>query len=188
MDQNENSGRTVVFSDNSLRELLNFRRDVILNYLKKGCKVILIAPNNADLDIAQENLIYIPISLNRSSMNPFSDLSYFFTIWRLYLKLQPNYIFHYTIKPNIYGSIAAALSRIPTTAMIAGLGYVFTGQNLGCRIARGLYRFAMHFPEKILVLNQYNRDILISKKIASADKIILLTGGEGVNLDRFNNI
>lgn len=102
------------------------------------------------------------------------------------MREKPNYIFHYTIKPNIYGSLAAAILRIPSTAMIAGLGYVFTGNNLGCKIARILYRFAMRFPEKIFVLNQYNRDVIVSTKIAEKDKIILLPGGEGVNLDKFN--
>ena len=69
--------------------------------------------------------------------------------------------------------------------MIAGLGYVFTHKNIGSKIPIFLYRFAMKFPEKIFVLNKYNRDFIIEKKIANKDKIIFLKGGEGINLHKF---
>ncbi len=118
-------------------------------------------------------------------MNPFKDICYFFSLLNIYLKEKPQYIFHYTIKPNIYGSIAAAILKIPSTSMIAGLGYVFTHKNIGSKIAIFLYRFAMRFPEKIFVLNKYNRDFIIKKKIANKDKIIFLKGGEGINLHKF---
>ena len=120
-------------------------------------------------------------------MNPISDFSYFIELLRLYKKIYPDFIFHYTIKPNIYGSFASGLLNIPSAAMIAGLGFVFTGNNLGCKIARLLYKFAMLFPKKILVLNEYNRDVLLSKNIADTKKIVLLKGGEGVNLEKFRN-
>lgn len=176
----------ILFCDNSLRELINFREDVILHYKNLNHETILVSPENATLPVALNGVRFIPIKMSRSGMNPLKDLKYFFELIKIYKREKPTYIFHYTIKPNIYGSLAAAILKIPSTAMIAGLGYVFTGHNFGCRIARVLYRFAMRFPEKIFVLNQYNKDVIISKKIAEKDKIILLTGGEGVNLGKFN--
>lgn len=176
----------VIFSDNSLRELINFRGEIINDYARKGHKVILIAPVNSDYSPKEPNIKIVPIEINRSGMNPFSDLKYFIKLLSIYIKEKPDYIFHYTIKPNIYGSIAAAILNIPSTAMIAGLGYVFTDNSLGSKIARLLYRFSMRFPEKVLVLNEFNRKLLIEKKIVSAEKIILLKGGEGVDLTKFN--
>lgn len=177
----------IIFSDNSLRELINFREEVILDYANGGHHVVLIAPVNQNYSPENQNIKVIPIKINRSGMNPFADLKYLMTLLSIYRKERPDYIFHYTIKPNIYGSIAAKISGIPSTAMIAGLGYVFTNKGIGSRIARMLYRFAMRFPEKVLVLNEYNRDVLISRKIVASEKIILLKGGEGVNLAKFNN-
>jgi len=177
----------IIFSDNSLRELINFREDVILDYANSGNQVVLIAPINRDYSPENQNIKIIPIEINRSGMNPFSDLKYLTQLLKIYRKEKPDYIFHYTIKPNIYGSIAAKIAGIPSTAMIAGLGYVFTNKGIGSRIARMLYRFAMRFPEKVLVLNDYNREVLISRKIVAPEKIILLKGGEGVNLSKFNN-
>ena len=83
--------------------------------------------------------------------------------------------------------MAARLCRIPSTAMIAGLGYVFNNSGVGNAIARALYRFAMRFSEHVLVLNAYNRDVVLEKGIASLRQLILLPGGEGINLDRFRS-
>lgn len=177
----------VLFCDNSLRNLINFRGDVINSYLTDGCKVILVAPPDSDYSPSSPNINFIPIKMSRSGMNPFKEVEYLKTLYNIYKRESPDYIFHYTIKPNIYGSIAARLCRIPSTAVIAGLGYVFNSKGTGSIIARILYRFAMQFPEHIIVLNQYNKDIILKHHIASPKRIILLSGGEGINLDIFKN-
>ncbi len=177
----------IIFSDNSLRELINFREEIINDYARKRHSVILIAPVNCDYSPKESNIRIIPIEINRSGMNPFSDLKYFFKLLFIYRWEKPDYIFHYTIKPNIYGSIAAKISKTPSTAMIAGLGFVFSNNSLRCKMARLLYRFSMRFSEKVLVLNEYNRKVLIKKKIVTPEKIILLKGGEGVDLTKFNS-
>ena len=176
----------IVFCDNSLRELINFREDIINHYLSKGSEVIIIAPENFRPEFESSNIKYIPINVERSGMNPLKDLKYFISLYNIYKKEKPDYIFHYTIKPNIYGSFAARLNNIPSTAMIAGLGYIFSAKGLRAKIGRRLYRIAMKFPENILVLNQFNKDLIIQRGIASTSKVILLKGGEGVNLKKFD--
>lgn len=175
----------ILFCDNSLYDLLNFRGDVIENYLLDGYEIVLVAPQTSMLTNKPTGLKYIPVQLNRSGMNPFHDLKYMWNLIKIYRKEHPDYIFHYTIKPNIYGSLAAKLCGIPSTAMIAGLGYVFDNKGIGCAVARKLYRFALKFSHKVMVLNSYNRDLVIEKKIATPEQVILLPGGEGINLDRF---
>lgn len=175
----------IVFCDNSLRELINFREDIINHYISNGVEAVIVAPENYKLDLDSPNIKYIPIIVERSGMNPLKDLSYFISLFNIYKKERPDYIFHYTIKPNIYGSFAARLNNIPSTAMIAGLGYIFGAKGIRARIGRWLYRIAMKFPENILVLNQYNKDLIIQRGIASPSKVILLKGGEGVNLKKF---
>ena len=122
--------RKILFCDNSLKEQLNFRGDVINNYAADGFEVVLVSPLNCDF-------------------------------------------------------LAAKFCGIPSSAMIAGLGYVFDKKGLGNVIARGLYRFALQFSQKVLVLNSYNRDVIINKHIAKSNQVILLPGGEGINLDKF---
>jgi len=71
---------------------------------------------------------YIDLPLASKSVNPFNDLRTLYALWRIYRKLQPDLIFHYTIKPNIYGSLAAMLARVKSIAVTTGLGYVFIRQ------------------------------------------------------------
>ena len=177
--------KKILFSDNSLRDLINFRGDIINSYANDGFEVILVAPKTCDYNPALSNIRYIPVEMSRSGMNPLAELKYLRTLYRIYKSERPDYIFHYTIKPNIYGSLAARLCHIPSTAMIAGLGYVFNNNGLGSRIARTLYRFAMRFPQHILVLNNYNREVVLKERIATVRQLILLPGGEGINLNKY---
>lgn len=175
----------ILFCDNSLRELLNFRKVVIDAYVAWGCEVVLVAPKNCEY-IPDSSLIkLIPVKMNRSGKNPFQDLKYCNTLRVIYGKEKPDYIFHYTIKPNIYGTLAAALCGIRSSAMIAGLGYVFNKAGIGNRMARGLYRFALRFADFVLVLNGYNYQFLQDNRIVTSQKLILLKGGEGIDLSHF---
>lgn len=177
--------RKIIFCDNSLTDQINFREDVINDYAADGFKVILVSPLNCDYHPAYPNIRHVSLKLTRSSMNPLNDLKYMWRLVKIYHKERPDYIFHYTIKPNIYGTLAAKLCGIPSTAMIAGLGYVFDHKGFGCAIARCLYRFSLQFAQKVLVLNSYNRDLVIEKRIAKPEQVILLPGGEGINLEKF---
>ena len=177
--------KKILFCDNSLRDLINFRGDVVNSYAADGYEVVLVAPLNCEYKPAYPNIRHIPVELNRSGMNPLRELLYMRTLYRIYRKERPDYIFHYTIKPNIYGSLAARLCGIRSTAMIAGLGYVFNKNGLGSSIARMLYRFAMRFPEHVFVLNTSNRDVVLNRHIATPRQLILLTGGEGINLEKY---
>ena len=177
--------KCIVFCDNSLRELINFREDVIDSYAELGYKVYLISPKNREYTPKYSNITHIPIKLYRSSMNPLRDFLYLLTLVRIYIKLNPDFIFHYTVKPNIYGSFAAWITRIPSAAMIAGLGFLFSEKNLKARLGRFMYKLAMKIPKIIFVLNKMNKDLLISKGLAKPSQIIFLRGGEGINLEKF---
>ena len=178
--------RKILFCDNSLRELLNFRKEIICHYASNGYDVVLVAPQNMDIYQWEfPNIRFTPVIMNRSGTNPIEDMKYFFRLKRIYTEEKPDYIFHYTIKPNIYGTFAAKSCGIRSSAMIAGLGYVFSRKNIPNKIARYLYKAALRYSEYVLVLNKSNRDFLIDRKIVPREKIILLSGGEGVNLNHF---
>ncbi len=175
----------ILFCDNSLKELMNFRGDVIRHFSQKGDELILVAPKNTDESILDFPHTFYGSNLHRSGMNPISDLCYFFNLFKIYKREKPDLIFHYTIKPNIYGSIVAKLLSIPSVAMIAGLGYAFNHQGFKTKIARALYRFSMRYPRKIFVLNEENLALLVNHKIIDPNKAVLLNGGEGVNLEKY---
>lgn len=178
----------VLFCDNSLRSLLNFRGDIINSYAQDGWKVVLLAPFDCDYSPQNDNIKYIEISLSRTGQNPFYDLKYWVKLLSIYKQERPDYIFHYTIKPNVYGTLAATCLRIRSTSMIAGLGHVFNSNRIGSLIARFLYQYALAFSDYIIVLNQHIEDVLIEKHISPKRKLVLLSGGEGVNLSVFDSM
>lgn len=177
----------ILFSDNLLSGLLNFRGAVIRHFLADGHEVVLVAPHDASTDpgAIPAGAKYIPVGLSRTGTNPFEDLRYYRALREIYRAERPDYIFHYTIKPNIYGTLAASHLGIRSTAMIAGLGHVFTGGGRRNVIARSMYKYAMRFPEHVIALNRENRDTLLGHHIVPPRKLILLGGGEGVDLSSF---
>ncbi|MGL5562001.1 MAG: glycosyltransferase family 4 protein [Tannerellaceae bacterium] len=179
--------KKIIFSDNTLWGLLNFRKEIIDFFVRNGWDVILVAPDKSIDNIIEipETVRYIPINMNRTSRNPFNDLVYFFSLFKIYLYEKPDCIFHYTIKPNIYGSIVSKLLNIRSFSIIPGLGVVFNDNKLHNIVAQQLYKFSMKYTEKVLVLNIDNYDILLNNGIVRKDKLMLLPGGEGVNLDVF---
>lgn len=177
----------ILFNDNSLREFLNFRGTIAQSYRRNEYEVILISPVNIEIPQEYSWIKLYPVKLNRSGMNPITDFVLFLRYLCIYFKEKPDYIFHYTIKPNIYGSIAAKLLNIPSTAMITGLGYVFHNKGLVNKFARWLYIISMKCSSSIFVLNASIRDFIIKQRIVEEQRIIFLEGGEGVDLTKFRN-
>lgn len=176
----------VLFVNNSLRGLVYFRLDVIRHLQEHGHEVVAVVPSSErnNEDVEGLKLLYVP--LRRTSKNPFLDLVFFFSLIRIFICERPHYAFLYTIKPNIYGTLAARLCRVPSSMMMAGLGYVFLHNSLYCRIARGMYRIAMKYSEKLLLLNEDDVKTITKLGMCRPYKIIHLESGEGVNLQHFS--
>ena len=183
-----NTFMKILFCDNSLWGLVNFRGYIINHFLGQGHEVVLVAPEKEDEQMQAEvpqGVRYIAVDMGRTASNPFTDLRYFHTLYRIYKSERPDFVFHYTIKPNIYGSVAAKRLGIKCCAMIAGLGYAFMSESLAARIARSMYRWGLRHTNHLIALNQSNYDFIISQQYCTPEKTILLKGGEGVSLSDF---
>ncbi|RQM71776.1 glycosyltransferase family 1 protein, partial [Aeromonas jandaei] len=101
-----------------------------------------------------------------------------------YSCIKPDVVVHYTIKPNIYGSLAAKMAGIPSIAVTTGLGYTFVNDNIVAKIARILYKIAFRFPDEVWFLNDDDRQIFLIKNLVASEKAVLLHG-EGVDLEYF---
>ncbi len=175
----------IVFVNNNLFGLTQFRIDVINHFIDKGYEVVAIVPSTAKetIDLDRIRVRFIP--LNRASTNPFHDIKLLIHLMKIFRQERPDYGFFFTIKPNIYGTFAAKLCGFPSSMMMAGLGYTFTNNRLSSRIARFLYRVALKYTDKLLLLNEDNLKTVLRLKICNKGKIILLKGGEGVNLVKY---
>ena len=117
-------------------------------------------------------------------INPREDLALMVQMWRLYKEIKPDFIFHYTIKPNIYGSAAAWLAGVPSIAVTTGLGYTFITESWVARVARWLYKAAFLSPKEVWFLNEDDRQAFFRHCLIDSGKAVLLHG-EGVNTTHF---
>lgn len=134
------------------------------------------------------NISFKPLPLDMKGLNPFSDLKFFFTLFFWYRKNKPDIVHHFTIKPVIYGTVAAMLAKTPKIInTITGLGYVFTGaQSRWLRwFVEFLYRVSLSWADFTFFLNASDLDFFVSRGMVKPEKAGLLPG-EGVDCAHFD--
>jgi glycosyltransferase involved in cell wall biosynthesis len=186
MSGNESTkNKLIALVSNSTWSLYNFRLDVIRSLHKNGYNTLVIAPGDEYSSLlVQEGCRYVPINFNNRSENPLQDLNLYFQLKKIYKEQKPDLIFHYVIKPNIYGSLAAANCSIKSIAVVTGLGYSFATKNWLYIIVKQLYKRALRKTEAVWFLNNEDAKIFISEKIVPIEKMKILPG-EGVNTEYF---
>lgn len=103
--------------------ICNFRKELVERLLKEGYKVIISSPYGRKFDeLIEKGCVFVDTPMHRRSKNFFHDLPLFFKYIFTMLKYHPGVVITYTIKPNLYGSIAAKILRIPCIMNITGLG------------------------------------------------------------------
>lgn len=181
--------KRIAFVSNNCWSLYNFRLDVMLGCIKNGYDVIAIAPRDEFTDtlllaVSADSLTYREISLDNTSTDPYADLKTLVQLLKIYREESPDLIFHYVTKPIIYGSIAARMLRIPSVAIITGLGYVFTRTNFFSKIIKRSFKIALKKVEYVWFLNQENALFFEYHNIVPKHKIHIMQG-EGVNTEKF---
>ena len=83
------------------------------------------------------------------------------TLKQIYKKEKFDFLFHYTIKPVVYGSWAARKAKIPQISVITGLGYTFIRKGWINRLAKCLYRFSLRTANEVWFLNQEDKSLFI---------------------------
>ena len=170
---------------NSSWAAYNFRLKLAEGIVRDGSEVIFIMPfDDKYSEKLKENFECYNLTVDSKSLNPFKDLKTFFMLFGIYSKLKPNLVCHFTIKLNIYGSIAAKLCNVPSIANITGLGTVFITRSIATFAAKLLYKFSLLFPSKIFFQNKEDLNYFFEKKLISNSNVELLPGS-GVDLNKF---
>lgn len=124
------------------------------------------------------------MKMDRSGTNPLADASLIVRYLRLLRELRPSAYLSFTIKPNIYGSLAARLAGVPAIPNVSGLGTAFIrGGALGS-LVDFLYRLAFAKCEAVFFQNPDDRDLFVERRIVTPGKARLLPGS-GIDLGRF---
>jgi len=179
----------IAFVSNRSRELLNFRGGICQRLRDAGHEVIMIAPPDFSSGrFSEEGFQYFPFHMDIYNLNPVHEISIFRQLFSIYQKSRPDLIFHYAIKPNVYGTLAASMLRIPSVAVITGLGlFAGTGKKWLQKVSHGLYKFVIKFASEIWFLNSSDKEYFTNKVRVPGHKIYTLPG-EGINTDKFKPV
>ncbi|RYY18858.1 MAG: glycosyltransferase family 1 protein [Cytophagaceae bacterium] len=171
---------------NTSWNIWNFRRGLVQALRAAGHEVLAIAPpDDYSGRLASElGCRYVPILMENKGTNPLKDAQLTRRFLKIYRREQPDVVLHFTIKPNIYGTLAARLAGVPSINNVSGLGTVFLIENLVSKVARGLYRLAFRFPRKVFFQNNDDRELFIRYGLVRPERTGLVPGS-GVDLQRF---
>ena len=171
---------------NTSWNIWNFRRGLVRALQAAGHEVLAIAPPD-DYSARLESELgcrYVPILMENKGTNPLKDAQLTRRFLAIYRRERPDVVLHFTIKPNIYGTLAARLAGVPSINNVSGLGTVFLIENLVSKVARGLYRLAFRFPRKVFFQNNDDRELFIRYGLVPPARTGLVPGS-GVDLARF---
>jgi len=178
--------KTIALVANTSWSIFNFRLGLIRHLVLGGYRVVVIAPKDSfTSNLISEGIEYHEININNYGTNPFTEVKLIIQFIKLYKALKPDLVFHYTIKPNIYGSFASAYCKIPSIIITTGLGHLFEFKNIAVRwITLFLYRIACFLTKEVWFLNSNDQDVFIYKRIVKKSKTRILKS-EGINTDWF---
>lgn len=179
--------KTVTLSANTSWYLYNFRASTIRALQAEGYRVICLSPDDGYGEKLVETLAceWSPLSVDGDGNNVFKDIVLVIRLYLLYKKYKPVAAMHFTIKNNVYGTWAAALSGVPALNNVSGLGTAFIRSGIVASIVRLLYKASQPLAERVFCQNDEDRRLLIQQKLVPGARLTLLPGS-GVDLARFN--
>ncbi|MGD8913043.1 MAG: glycosyltransferase family 4 protein, partial [Candidatus Thiodiazotropha sp.] len=191
MSQTSPSNRLILFVVNDAGFFLSHRLPLALEAREQGFEVCVATPPGDGVEKIKSNgLQYRQLSLSRSGANPLAEFRTIWDLYRLYRELRPLIVHHVTIKPVLYGTLAARMTKVYAVVnAISGLGFVFLAKGWVSAMARSavLVSYRWLFSRErlwVIVQNRDDYDFLLEKGCLSRDKIELIRGS-GVDVDHF---
>ncbi len=171
--------RSIAIVANSTWNIYNFRLNIIRKLLDENYEVTVIAPLDEYIGYKEKfpKVRHIPLKfLSRDNTIPIKDIRLLFELKKIYKKINPDLVLHYTHKPNIYGGVAAKLNSIKSIAVVTGLGYAFIHKGIINSFTKKLYAFAGRFHSRIIFENEEDLQYFLDEKLTNFEKGIAIKG------------
>jgi len=179
--ENAMNKRILVLSNNDIG-LYSFRKELLEKLIKQGYEVIISLPNGKRVhDLINVGCKFIDTKIDRRGINISKDFKLFFEYAKILKEVEPNVVLTYTIKPNVYGSFACQIFKIPYINNVTGLGSGFTSDNIIKSILIKLQKLAYKKSKCVFFQNNGNKEYF--NKVGIAVNNSYLLPGSGVNLD-----
>lgn len=158
-----------------------------------GFVVYAVAPSGRALTSFEKHQIrFIHWPLSRQSLNPLTAILHIIKLWKIYRKTKTQLAQHFTVKPNVYGPIAARLAGVAiVVSSVEGLGYLFTANDVRANLIRPivtiLYKLAFSLTDVVIFQNKDDISVLRKLSVLPQNKVKHIPGGVGVNTAIFNS-
>jgi glycosyltransferase involved in cell wall biosynthesis len=183
-------GRKVILVHNTAQYLHLHYIELVRSLLGRGWIVQCVAPRDAAAELLEaEGAGCIDVTLSRRGINPIQEAGTWGALYRLFRRERPAAVLNFSIKPAIYGSLAARVAGVPMIcSMITGLGYVFLGRGFPARILSMVagwgYRAALSGNHRVFFQNPDDRDFFAKRRIVAHERSVVLNG-TGIDTERF---
>ena len=175
----------VFIASNYAWTIFNFRAGLIRALIDSGCEVVALAsPDGYATRLPELGCRFLPLPLDRSGTHPIRDLVLLWRMWRLLRHERPDLYLAFTVKPNIYGSLAAHALGIPLVNTITGLGASLNTRSWLMRLVRTLYRLALARSAKVFFQNENDRRLFVDGGLVQPEKTGHIPGSD-VDFERF---
>lgn len=188
-------GRRLLFVVNSDWFFISHRLKLARAFLREGYDVALCAGESTCREqIEAEGIRFFTLPIDRGGTHPLRDAGTLTSLIRTYRAFRPDLVHHVTIKPVLYGSIAARLTRVPGVVnAVSGLGYAFIPraqdklQNAALRKAlRAAYRVALSSRRsRVIFQNHDDLRTFVEAGLVEQDRARLIRGS-GVDLTAYD--
>jgi glycosyltransferase involved in cell wall biosynthesis len=178
--------KRVLMSINSSWNIYNFRAGLIQSLTQNGYEVVTAAPEDGYSEkLGKLGCLHLALPMDSKGYSPLRDARVFLRYLGLLWRVNPDAFLGYTIKPNIYGSIAAHLLGIPVINNVSGLGTAFLKETWLTKVVKLLYRLALRASHTVFFQNHQDRDLFIRFGLVRPEQAMLLPGS-GIDLQKFH--
>jgi glycosyltransferase involved in cell wall biosynthesis len=170
---------------NNAWDILAWRQALVRALLEAGFEAAVVAPPGPAIPaVAGLGCQILTYPLNRRGLNPLEEARALIGLSAVYRQWRPAIAHHFTIKPNLYGTLAARLAGVPVViATVTGLGYIWTDDGPKARVLRAIlgpiYRRVLRLADAVIYLNEEDWRTLGGRRT-------LLIPGEGIDLKAFS--
>jgi glycosyltransferase involved in cell wall biosynthesis len=179
------AGPTIVFAANSAWNILNFRMNLVRALAAEGLNpVALVPPGEGEAELRQVGVPVHTIPMSADDTSPLSGFMLVVRYIQALRRIRPAAFLGFTPKPNIFGSMAASVLRIPVVNNVTGLGTAFIHGGVLGTLVPNLDRIALRRSHRVFFHNEEDESLFLEKGLAPPGKTAVIAGS-GVDLQRF---
>ena len=160
-----------------------FRKELLEELHKQDYDIIISCPYGEKLDLLDFKYEYDNPTIDRRGINPLNDFKLLIHYFKFIKKYKPDVVLNYTIKPNVYASIACRLKKVEYINNITGLGSVLNKGKLLQKFIYALLKFALKKSKCVFFQNETNMKLILNKGLIKGN--YKLIPGSGVNVERY---